>query len=313
MPHTAGKVGRSVWLAGYSTLGETRFSRLPLGRPLAELAAHFLLAWPPIMRLETSARLKYMEGNMSVDNRGARTGAVGNPARGLQGSIIVYLAMMAFLVLTKVVVDAYFPDVFRAAGQAQVFEWPALAIWTAAGLVGVVLAERTGFPSALDERVSNSQRFLIPIAIGLAFGGVYVVHDLLTGASRVLTAYYGQPSVNIAFPASGLIYTSGAIISEVLFRLLPVPLLLWLISNLALGGRLQNQTFWVLAVVSSLLEPLMQTPPLLTAGVALFASVFAMGFAFNLAQAAIFRQYGFLASIVMRVAFYVVWHILYVH
>lgn len=251
---------------------------------------------------------------MSTNRNEPRAGPVATlRTGGLQASLAVFLSLMAFVVLTKVVVDLYFSDVFRAAGQAAVLEWQAIALWTVFGLAGVVLAERTGFPGALDGRVSNGQRFLVPVAIGLAFGIVYVAHDLVTGASRVLTAYYGQPSVNIPFPASPLIYTAGAIISEVLFRLLPVPLLLWLVSSVAMGGRLQDQTFWVLAVLSSLVEPLMQTPPLLTASVALFASVFAMGFAFNLAQATIFRQYGFLASIVARVAFYLVWHVLYVH
>ena len=31
------------------------------------------------------------------------------------------------------------------------------------------------------------------------------------------------------------------------------------------------------------------------------------------AQATLFRRYGFVASIVLRVAFYLVWHVTYVH
>jgi hypothetical protein len=41
--------------------------------------------------------------------------------------------------------------------------------------------------------------------------------------------------------------------------------------------------------------------------------VFVQDYALNLGQATLFRKYGFLAAIVMRVAFYLVWHILYVH
>lgn len=246
------------------------------------------------------------------DPIGTPAGAVYAPS-GITGSVVVYLGMMAFLVLTKIVVDNYYGDVFRSGSQAQVFEWTALAIWTAAGLVGVVLAERTGFPSALDGRVGNFERFLVPTLVGLVFGGAYVIHDLITGASQIFTSIYGLPSVNIEFPASALIYTGGAIISEVLFRLLPIPLLLWLISSLALRGSYQNQIFWVLAVLTSLLEPLMQTTVLMNVAPLVFASLFVMGFAFNLGQAAVFRQSGFLASIVMRVAYYVVWHMLYVH
>jgi uncharacterized membrane protein len=36
-------------------------------------------------------------------------------------------------------------------------------------------------------------------------------------------------------------------------------------------------------------------------------------FAENVTQAALFRKYGFLAAIVLRMAFYIVWNVLYVH
>jgi hypothetical protein len=36
-------------------------------------------------------------------------------------------------------------------------------------------------------------------------------------------------------------------------------------------------------------------------------------FGLNLAQAACFRRYDFLAALVLRIGFYVTWHMLYVH
>ena len=36
-------------------------------------------------------------------------------------------------------------------------------------------------------------------------------------------------------------------------------------------------------------------------------------FTLNFTQAAFFRRYGFLAAILVRVGFYSVWHVLYVH
>jgi len=41
--------------------------------------------------------------------------------------------------------------------------------------------------------------------------------------------------------------------------------------------------------------------------------VFLLDYAHNLTQAALFRKYGFLAAIVMRVALYAVWHLVYTH
>jgi hypothetical protein len=48
-------------------------------------------------------------------------------------------------------------------------------------------------------------------------------------------------------------------------------------------------------------------------GPAMLAAVFALDFALNLSQAALFHRYGFVAAIVLRIAFYAVWHIMYVH
>jgi hypothetical protein len=88
--------------------------------------------------------------------------------------------------------------------------------------------------------------------------------------------------------------------------------LLWLISNVLLRGRGQGQMFWVLAVLTSLIEPGQQDLMYLQAsGVLLAASQFAPDFVLNLTQAAMFRRSGYLASILVRVATYLVWHVVY--
>ncbi|MCA9797868.1 MAG: hypothetical protein KC910_38940, partial [Candidatus Eremiobacteraeota bacterium] len=78
-------------------------------------------------------------------------------------------------------------------------------------------------------------------------------------------------------------------------------------------GRGQTQTFWTLAILTSLIEPLTQDMDAWPLGIVMFLAVMAKGFGLNLIQATLFRKYGWLAAIIMRVAFYVVWHMLYVH
>jgi hypothetical protein len=110
-----------------------------------------------------------------------------------------------------------------------------------------------------------------------------------------------------------LIFTAVPFLVEVLYRLLLIPVLLLLVSNLLLRGRGQAPVFWALAVLTSLLEPLSQSVDWrVLSGPVLFFYVGEM-FALNLAQAAFFRKYGFLAAILVRVAFYLVWHVLYIH
>ena len=97
-----------------------------------------------------------------------------------------------------------------------------------------------------------------------------------------------------------------------LFRLLPIPLALWLISSLALRGRRQAEVFWVLAALTSLIEPVLQDLlGIAPETVSLALTQFVPDYALNFGQAALFRRYGFLAAIAMRVVFYLVWHVAY--
>jgi hypothetical protein len=164
---------------------------------------------------------------------------------------------MAYLVLVKLIITLS-PATFRSAEQAAVFGWPFLAVWTAAGLIGIWFSRRTGFPDAWDARISNRQRFLIPILIGLAFSVVAVSHDLVTHYTQLLSVIHGQVRNNIDFPASLLIYPGGAVIVEVFYRLFAIPVLLWLISNVILKKRYQALVFWILAILTSFIEPATQ-------------------------------------------------------
>ena len=81
-----------------------------------------------------------------------------------------------------------------------------------------------------------------------------------------------------------------------------------------LRGRYQSTAFWGLAVLASAFEPLMQVAgiaPVLGSTTA--AALAGQAFISNMAQAAYFRRYGFVASIAVREGYYLLWHVLYVH
>jgi hypothetical protein len=227
-------------------------------------------------------------------------------------SLKVYLGLMAFLVAIKLVLT-YFPQVFRSPAQAAVFEWKFLAIWTVTGLLGVLLAGRTGFPPAWGEPGTNAKRVWLPLAMGVALGVIAIITDLATGWTKLVADKMHLPTIHIDFPASVLIYPGGAVIVEVIYRLLLIPLLLWLISGVILRGRHEERIFWVLAVLTSLLEPLSQDLREIITGPSrfAFACVFVEDYSLNLGQAWLFRRYGFLSSILLRVFFYLIWHVLW--
>jgi hypothetical protein len=226
-------------------------------------------------------------------------------------SALVWLGAVGVLALVNLFIN------FVGAGlerdpRAQLFAWPVIVGFGLAGLVGVWLSDRTGFPSAWDPRVSDRQRLLYPIAMGLLIGVLMAALDTLTHGTRIFAEIYGLERFNAPFPGSPLFYTGGAILVEVIYRLVPIPLLLWLISILALRGRAQTQVFWVLAVLTSLFEPVTQLLDAIERGLLPLALAQGVpGFALNLSQAVFFRRYGFLAAILARVGMYLVWHVAY--
>jgi hypothetical protein len=162
----------------------------------------------------------------------------------------------------------------------------------ALGLLGVWLAPRTGFTDLFDAQVSNRQRFGRPLLVY-----TWVIHP---EPVTELTPFM-QP-----FPYSILLYSSGALYTDCLYRLIPLPLLMWLVGGLILRNPKTEWLFWVLALLSSLVEPIEQ---LLTDSPVLIAYSFGTGYAMNLIQAVFFRRYGFLACLSVRLGHYTLWHV----
>jgi hypothetical protein len=224
----------------------------------------------------------------------------------------IWLILIAFLGLVNLFIS-YIGAGLEKDPRSQLFSWPAIVILGVVGLVDVWLSHRTGFPAAWDPAISNRQRILIPATIGVGIGLLEVALDVVFHGAQFFAAQHGLTSFNAPWPGSPLFYAAGAIVVEVFYRLLPIPLVVWLVSNLLLRGHAQVQVGWVLALLTSLIEPWTQDLPELAAGASrlLVASQFGPDLVFNLAQAVMFHQYGFFASILTRVSMYMVWHVAY--
>jgi hypothetical protein len=208
--------------------------------------------------------------------------------------------LLVFCVVTSLV--GYW---LAARGMAvRVFGWSSLSVVTL-GAVGVYLGPRTGFPHPLDARVTARQRFLVPALVGVAFGVGDVALFKLVIHPAPLTGLmpFMQP-----FPYSVLLYAAGALETEALHRLIPMPLLLWLAGKVIPGKGASPALFLVLAVLTSAVEPYLQLPE---GPGGLLAFSFGNGFVFNLLQALFFRWYGLLAALTVRLGHYLVWHVLF--
>ncbi|HEX6791999.1 MAG TPA: hypothetical protein VF247_11870 [Candidatus Krumholzibacteria bacterium] len=209
--------------------------------------------------------------------------------------------MLLYLVAVRLTI-ARNPDMFRSAAQAAVFAWPMLGIVAAAGTLGTWIMRRTRrFPEMWDASVPLTWRVWLPVALGLVLGVVAIGVDAMTHWTAAAAVQMKLPSIHIDPPASWLIYPGGAIIVSILYYLLLVPLLLWVF---------RGRGFVVIACLAALIEPLTQDLHM-NVGVGTAALVFAEDYALNLGQVWLFRRGGFVAAVVLRVAFYVVWHMVW--
>lgn len=225
-------------------------------------------------------------------------------------SQIVWLLLVAYLGLAAFLVTVVFPVQFIDRSQSGFFEPQGVIAFGVMGLIGVWLSMRTGFPDAWDAAVSNRQRLLIPIIVGVLLGSLFLATDLITGMSRLQMEKLNIPTTDVAFPASLFFYSAGAIFVEVLYRLLTIPLLLGLISIFVRGQSARETVFWGLAILTSMIEPLTNTAASQVIAPLALAFVLIQVFAANLLQAAFFRKYGFVAAILLRVAYYIPVHVI---
>jgi hypothetical protein len=187
--------------------------------------------------------------------------------------------------------------------------WHEIGLVTVLGFVGLWLSQKTGFPTLWDEQVSHKQRFVVPAMVGAVLGTILILFNLI-----ILQLPVG---LHIPFPASIFYYTYASIETEILFRLFPSPLLVWLVSVVLLKNRWQEEVFWVVTIVLSFLEPLTQIAGLHKMGLLIhmqpgvISLLFVLIYGTNFTLAGFLRKSGFLAPLTMRFAFYLAWHIIF--
>ncbi|MBC6492747.1 hypothetical protein ACFSQD_17670 [Flavihumibacter stibioxidans] len=173
-----------------------------------------------------------------------------------------------------------------------------------AGIFLIMLQQKIKIPDLLNRKIGADHRALYPFALGILFG----LTDLLVFKIVLHPQPYDTlPPFLQPFPYSVLLYIQGAIYTEILYRLLPFTILLLVLEFFHPSGATRRVGFWIIAILTSLLEPVMQLPD---GAIWLKAYSFLSGFAFNLLQAWFLRKAGFLAALNVRLGHYLVWHVL---
>jgi hypothetical protein len=224
------------------------------------------------------------------------------------GTAFAFLFGPAALAIAIAYYVAAYPPAFAHPSQAAALQLSLLAPILFLGAAGVFLSIASGMtPNPLSGESARGQ-LRAALVSGLLLGVVATAVDHTSGFSKVVANHLSVDSIHIAFPASLYVYTAGAIAVECLYRFIPVAFLYALIARVTLGGRGEAFVFWTLGVLSSLLEPLSQTP-LAGSEPNLVWALFALIFIFNLSEIALWRRYGWVAPLVARLVFYYVWHV----
>ena len=201
------------------------------------------------------------------------------------------------------------PYAVQARSYDPLFFGPVLAL----GGLGVWLSSRIGAASAppFRDRAAWLQLLAVAGLTGLAFTAISAVLDLEFGLSRVAAQAIGQTSINVPFPASIAHYAFGAVIEECIGRLIPIPILAWLIGSLVLRGRHRTLVFWLVAALASVPEPLGQAMPLATRAPALALIVAGVEYPGTLILAWLLRRFGWPVLIIARLVQELSWHVLW--
>ena len=76
----------------------------------------------------------------------------------------IWLRLMGYVALVKLVLDTFLPDAFAL--PAQAFSWQAIIISAVAGLAGIGFARTTGFSPAWAPGVSAAKELAVPALVG---------------------------------------------------------------------------------------------------------------------------------------------------
>jgi membrane protease YdiL (CAAX protease family) len=190
-----------------------------------------------------------------------------------------------------------------------------LIVYGGLGLLGMMLSQKIGFPDLWSTTISGQQRLLIPALIGVALGVFFVLADAIFSKFHTL-----GPIPHPPFPTSLVASASAGIGEELIFRLFFVSFWLWLVANVVLKRKWQDEIFWLVAVASAFVFALAHLPSIMflfglkTIGdipLALIIEIILLNGVLSIVAAYYFRRCGFLAAISIHFWVDVVWHVIW--
>ena len=225
-------------------------------------------------------------------------------------STLAFLACASALVAIKLLFDLY-PGDYPVRGQAAAFTWPVVGAILLIGLAGLFAERSVGLPDAFADPARERRGAVIAALTGLLYGAITLFQDyFIAGGGNVLAL---EDWAHVPWPWSLPFYTFGAIFLEFLLRLGALCILVWFIHVVLLRRRWFGPVFWTVNLVVAFYEIM----PMTLADVARgdWASVALTPlqplYLSNVFEGWLLLRFGWFAPIVFRLAFYLLWHVVY--
>ena len=186
-----------------------------------------------------------------------------------------------------------------------------VGIILAIGLAGLFAERALPFPDAFADMARERRGWLVATLTGLAYGLFTAARDyFVDGGGNVLTL---QDWAHVPWPWSLPFYTFGAIFLEFLLRLGALCILVWLIHVVILRRRWLMPVFWVVNLIVAFYEIMPMTMEDIAQGnwLSVAATPIEPLYWTNVFEGWLLLRFGWFAPIVFRLAFYLVWHVLY--
>jgi hypothetical protein len=239
-------------------------------------------------------------------------------------SLITFFALLAVLIVAvglntmlpqgipgKVIPASTIPQPQLALAAAGI----TAVLYGLLGFLGLMAWRNLGFPEIWEKDVSNRQRFLLPALLGIVFGIILILSDLMFSNYNGIGRLMHPP-----FPTSLVASISAGIGEEMIFRLFFISVWTWLVGKLILRGRGLTIVYWIFAVVSALSFAAGHLPSLMILlGVndpsqfspVLLLEIFLLNGLISIGAAYYFKKFGFLAAVGVHLWTDIVWHMVW--
>lgn len=225
-------------------------------------------------------------------------------------STLLFIALSLVLVGIKLLFVNYQGD-FTQRDQAAAFTWTLVTSIILIGLAGLFADRAARLPDPFTDIDRERRGALWATGLGALYGVITIAMFVWHPTNSPLAAGSGWD--HVALPWSLAFYTFGAIFLEFLLRLGALCILFWFVHVVVLRRRLRLPVFWVLAAIVALYEiwPYVLADIDASRWDRVALSALEPLYLSNVLEAGLLLRYGWFAPIVFRLAFYLVWHILF--